>query len=455
MTSITQQLAEWVVNARYEDIPQRGVERVRERVLDSLGCAIGGMSVSTGKTLTQWIKVQGARPECTIICAGFKTTPSLATFANAVAGHALEYDDTATFSTHPSNPMTAAMLAVGEKLKVSGRDAILAWLVGWEVLAQTARISSGPKGPELINRGWFNQGFQPALGVAALTAKLMKLDVRQTQMALGNAAAAMSGLMKNRASDSKSFVSGNAAMHGVMAAELVSMGFTANEDIIGGDDGIARMIGVEGTDPQRVLAGLGSWDMAVNGSTFKFYASCAAGHWSQDAMRAILAKRPIAPEAIETIEVFISDMLPQNMPFHLPQTGLQAKYSLEYNVTAVALDGKAGMHQYTDAKVLRPEAQALMKRVVYHPVSGPIGQGRLGSRVIIKLKSGETFEETVNVIHGAPSNPASWQDLTDKFNECTEGVLPVTQRDRVNELCGRLDQLGSLRELAEAVSGAA
>jgi 2-methylcitrate dehydratase PrpD len=283
----------------------------------------------------------------------------------------------------------------------------------------------------------------------------MGFDVRQTSMALGNAAAAMAGVMKNRASDTKSFIAGNAAMHGVMAAELVALGFTANEHILDGEDGVARMIGTPGVDPERVLAGLGSWDMAVNGSTIKRFASCAAGHWSQDAMASILQRRPTTPDEIETIDVYLNGFLMSNMPFHAPQTGLQGKYSIEFDVASIALYGKAGMHQYTDAVVQGPEAQAMMKRVTHHPVDGAVGAGRLGSRVVVQLKSGEVLEETVNILRGAPSNPLSWQELTDKFNECAEPVTTQAQRAKVVDLCSRLDQVDDMSEVAAAVGGGA
>jgi 2-methylcitrate dehydratase PrpD len=452
--SVTQRLAEWIVAARYEDLPPVTPERVRERVLDTLGVAFGGMSTSTGKTLVAWIKAQEAKPQSTILGVGFKTTPSLATFANAVAGHALEFDETATFSGHPANPLTAATLVLGEQFHASGQDAILAWMVGWEVVSQTARIGSGPTGPELLNRGWFNQGFQPALGVAAVASKLMGFDVRQTRMALGNAAAAMAGVMKNRASDTKAFIAGNAAMHGVMAAELVALGFTANEDILDGEDGVARMIGSPGIDPERVLANLGAWDMAVNGSTIKRFASCAAGHWSQDAMLNILQRRSIAPEEIETINVYLNGFLMPNLPFHAPKTGLQGKYSIEFDVAAVALYGKAGMAQYTDAVVQSREAQAMMQRVTHHPVEGAIGAGRLGSRVVVQLKNGDVLEDTVNVLRGATSNPLTWQELTAKFDDCAEGVTTPAQRTKVIDLCGRLEQIKDMSEVAAAVAGA-
>ena len=89
-----------------------------------------GLSVSTGQIITQWVRAQGATPESTVVGGGFKSTASLATLANATAGHALEFDDIAAFSGHYANPLTAATLAVGEKLDASGRDVILAWMVG-------------------------------------------------------------------------------------------------------------------------------------------------------------------------------------------------------------------------------------------------------------------------------------------------------------------------------------
>jgi 2-methylcitrate dehydratase PrpD len=276
-TSVTQQLAEWVAKAGHEDLPEVGIHRVAERFIDSLGVQFAGLSVSTGQIITQWVKAQGGRPESTVVGGGFKSTASLATLANATAGHALEFDDIAAFSGHYANPLTAATLAVGEKLDASGRDVILAWMIGYEVICQTAKpCMDGPRNT-LLWSGWFNQGFQPVLGVAAAAARLMGLDVNQIRMAFGNAASAMAGVLKNRGSNTKSFTAGNAAMHGVMAAELAGLGFTANEDILDGDDGVARLLGREVGDPQKVLDGLGSWDMATRGSTRTRSSTCCDG----------------------------------------------------------------------------------------------------------------------------------------------------------------------------------
>src|SRR5207245_291075 len=115
-----------------------------------------------------WVRDQAAAPGCTVVANRFRTTASLAALVNATAGHALDFDDSATFSSHPSNPLTASILALGEKLGSSGADAVLAFLVGWEVICQTNKPCAHPHGNTLLQKSWHNQGFQPALGVAAV-----------------------------------------------------------------------------------------------------------------------------------------------------------------------------------------------------------------------------------------------------------------------------------------------
>jgi 2-methylcitrate dehydratase PrpD len=444
--SVTEQLARWVVEVEDADVPPVAVERVGHLVLDSLGNQFAGMAVPTGRILSEWVRTQGGTPVCTVTAQAYKTTPALATLANGAASHALENDDIATFSSHPNSPLTAAALALGEKLGRSGRAFVGAWAVGWEVTAQTMKVCLGPRGNELINRGWFNQGFQETLGVAALSARLLALDVDQTRMALGHAASAMAGLMKNRGTDTKGFTAGSAAMHGVIAAELAAAGFTADPDILDGDLGVARLLGLEAGDPARMLDGLGSWNLAVHGSTIRLHACCGAAHWSMDALQRILRRHPVPPEEIEAIEVEIPDFLTEMMPIHDPRTGLEGKYSLEYNVAVVALDGRAGIHQYTDEAVQRSAARELMRRVHTVPLDGP-----LQSRVVLTCRDGEQLEETVVRAHGTPTDPLTDEERLGKFRECAGTLAPEAQRELIVELTSRLDSLGDVGDLARAI----
>ena len=448
--SVTEEVATWIVEVDGVDVPSVAVERVRHLVLDSIGNQFAGMAASTGHLLSTWVRSQGGSAKSTLTAQDFKSTAALATLANSAASHALENDDIATFSSHPSSPLTAAALAVGEQRRCLGRELVVAWAIGWEVTAQTMKVCLGPRGNELINRGWFNQGFQETLGVAALVSRLMRLDVDQTRMALGHAASAMAGMMKNRGTDTKGFTAGSAAMHGVMAAELAALGFTADRDILDGELGVARLLGLEHGDPAKVGDGLGSWDLATRGSTIRLHACCGAAHWSMDALQHILQRRPVAPEEIEAIDVEIPGFLTDMVPIHQPRSGLEAKYSLEYDLAVVSLDGRAGIHQYSDEALQRPEAQRLMDRVTTIPTDGP-----LQSRVVLTLRDGECLEEVVSCTHGNPADPLTETERLGKFHECARTLASDAQCDQIVDLTSRLESLTDVSELAEALGAGA
>jgi 2-methylcitrate dehydratase PrpD len=159
----------------------------------------------------------------------------------------------------------------------------------------------------------------------------------------------------------------------------------------------------------------------------------------------------VAANEIESITAYLPAFLLDMMPYHEPQTGLQAKYSLEYDLAAIALDAKAGMKQYTDDAVRRPVAQDLMKRISYVGVQPQDGQIALESRVVLKLVGGEEIEQTVNTSLGTPADPLTREEVLEKFHECSEDVLSEQQRDTVIELCERIDSLDTLGDLADVI----
>jgi 2-methylcitrate dehydratase PrpD len=167
-----------------------------------------------------------------------------------------------------------------------------------------------------------------------------------------------------------------------------------------------------------------------------------------DALQQILRRHPIEPDEIEAIDVEIPEFLLPMVPFHDPDTGLRAKYSLEYDMAAIALDGRAGIEQFTDEAVRRPEAISMMKRVNAIPTTGVFE-----SRVVVTLRDGEQLDATANRAHGNPADPLSDEERLAKFHECAAALAPVEQRDRVVELAGRLDSLPDVGELT-AVLGA-
>ena len=320
MSSVTQQLAEWIVATRYDDLPDISVSRVGERFIDSLGVQFAGMSVQTGQMITAWARAQGCAPVSPVVGRDFRTTAALGRFGQRHSRPCAGIRRHRHVQWPLREPVDCGDLGSGGESRLVGqrRRAGLDGRLGGHPPDRDPCMD-GPRNT-LLWRGWFNQGFQPTLGVAALTAKLMGLNVTQTRRALANAASSMGGVLKNRGSDTKSFRRAMPPCTGSWPPSWPRLGFTGNEDILDGDDGVIRMMGLEVGDPQKVLNGLGEWDMAVRGSTLRLHASCRSrlGSRRHAAHRAAASRHP---DEIESITVYLPAFLMDMMPYHQPQTG--------------------------------------------------------------------------------------------------------------------------------------
>ena len=91
-------------------------------------------------------------------------------------------------------------------------------------------------------------------------------------------------------------------MHGVIAAELIAWDSPRNPDILDGEDGIIRMIGLGGRGSAESGAGPRNWEMATRGSTMRLHASCGAGHWGRTAIGGSSESRPMIPTRSSPID---------------------------------------------------------------------------------------------------------------------------------------------------------
>src|SRR5205814_2609244 len=128
--------------------------------------------------------------------------------------------------THPTVPVLSASLAIGERLGVSGRTFLDAFLTGFEVECKIAEAIN----PSHYQRGFHSTGTIGTFGAAASAARLLGLTREQIPHALGIAASASSGIRVNFGSMTKPLHAGRAAENGIVAAELAARGFTAGDD---------------------------------------------------------------------------------------------------------------------------------------------------------------------------------------------------------------------------------
>ena len=107
---------------------------------------------------------------------------------------------------------------------------------------------------------------------------------------------------------------------------------------------------------------------------------------------------------------------------HRPTTGLQGKFSMEYCMSILLLDRKAGLIEYQDAVVRRPDVQEMIKRINFYidPEAEQAGLDKMTSILRIHLKNGKVLSDRAEFAKGSPSNPMSYDEVADKFRGCAE-----------------------------------
>src|SRR5436190_2962447 len=301
-----------------------------------------------------------AKP-ATVIGTAMKAPPRFAAFANGMSIHADDYDDTGS-ALHVAAPILPPAFALCEEKQRSGRDLLLAFHVGVEAASKI--------GEAIFNRhdreGFHTPGTIGSFGSAAACAKLRGLTVEQTAHALGLAASQASGIRRNFGSMTKAFHAGHAAESGSVAADLAALGFTAAGDVLETPLGFFQAAG-GGFDPSRIVGRLGKpWMFRSPGDLIKRFPCGTIQQSVMDEMLNLIQRNNIRAADVEKVDVGGNQSNFNTLFRHRPTTGLEAKFSMEFSVAILLLERKAGLDQFTDAVVQRPDVQDMIRRVNFY-----------------------------------------------------------------------------------------
>ncbi len=183
----TQELAKYVVDAKFEDFPKEAVERAKELFMDFVGATLGGSTTRVGKIIIDYIKEMKASPEAGVVGGRFKTTMGNAAWTNTVVGHIHELESIGWQGALNPTSILAVSLAVGQKAGVGGREVLTGYILGYEIQARTSIASL----PASAKRGDpFKFMF---FGCAAAAGKLLNLNADQMATAFGLAGSQSGG----------------------------------------------------------------------------------------------------------------------------------------------------------------------------------------------------------------------------------------------------------------------
>jgi 2-methylcitrate dehydratase PrpD len=362
---------------------------------------------------------------------------------NGNMGHALDFDDTfpiaVHYNMHPSAAVIPAVLSLAEKNGLSGRKALAAYVVGMEVTYRVGAAMSA----FIPQSGWHPTPVIGTLGAAAACANLLDLGPMQVRNALGIAASLAGGLLKNFGSMTKPLHAGNAVRNGVIAAELASLGFTANGAVFDGWNGFAQMFGdkkISGLMGAETDLGR-QWKLVSIGLGFKPYPSCRSTHTSIDATMHLRNEFHITAGQVAEIICKISPIHTQMARFHKPESGYQGKFSIPYCVATALSKGTVCLADFTDDKVKASEAQKLLSRVRFlHPDEADQKGMDLAAEITIRLTDGSQYSYRVSLPKGEPENPMTDEELTAKFEACSRLILDKKDANKILNIIRNLEE---------------
>ena len=448
--SPTQIIADFIVNTTYEAIPDKAIQIARMSLIDGIGTCLAGSASDAGRIITDYVREGNSRPEATVIAKGFKTSAAEAALANGTMMHALDYDDCAeNFLGHPTTVILPAVLALGESVGISGKEALLAYILGYEV---GNKIGFG-MGPTHFDAGWHATATIGALAAVTASVKVLKLDVQQTRMAIGIAASLASGLRQNVGTMTKPLHAGNSARSGVFAARLAQKGFTADAGILEAPIGYARVFGgTAAASLEKMTRHLGDpFEMVSGPPIIKLYPSCRATAGPLDAMLNIVSQHDIEAADVAEVECRTSSHTPTVLIHPSPKTALEGKFSLQYCMAVAIVDKGAGLSQFTDDRVQDARVQELMVKVRYtHPPemgSSPADSLRGRVEIVVRLKDGSEFSSRVEAAKGDTENPLTESEIESKFLDCARLVFSPPEARRCLEKISTLEKVKDISAL--------
>jgi 2-methylcitrate dehydratase PrpD len=438
-------LARYAVTTAYADIPAAARHEAARSLLNWIGCAVGGSQhAAVDKALAALLPF-AAGGQCTILGRRERTDALHASLINGLSAHVLDFDDTHLRTLlHPSVPVASALLALGEHQPISGRDFLLAFIVGVEIECRIANAIWFAH-----NSHWYITGTAGVFGAAAASARVLRLNENQTTHALGIAGAQSAGTREMAGTMTKAFIHGRAAQNGLLAALLAHQGFTSAESSLDGPHGFAHVLAPE-RDLAVLTAGLGTtYEILAN--SYKPFACGVVAHPVIDACIQLRHENKLNVADIERVALRVSPRALELTGIKEPPNGLKSKWSIYHSAAVALADGAAGEHQYSDERVNAPEVRALRAKI---SATADAQLTEIAAHVTVKLKNGSALEKRIDRVVGSAENPMSDRDLEMKVRGLARGVLPATQTDAMIALAWRIDELADVAEVARAAAAA-
>jgi 2-methylcitrate dehydratase PrpD len=470
--TLTEHLTEMGMSLGVDAITPSAYAAAKKMLLDALGCALAGhREPGAGESAAQMAE-WGGKPEASILLYGARAPAPNAAFANSAMIHALDYDDVymPPGALHLTSMMVPAMLAGAEMSGATGREALAAMIMGFEIAGRLGIVECEYRRSAAFLPSSIDGGF----GAVVTMARLLGLTPDQCADAMGinYAQAAGNRQALHDMTLTKRIQPALAVRSALWAVALARRGVTGPRRALEGESGFFKTY-LNGEIPDaEEFTRPKDW-FEVENTAIKRYTSCGAGHPCQEAAEILAREEDLQPADIDRVEIFPRDMKDGivGQPFEIgrnPQ--VDAQFSAAYAVAFALLRGTPRIEDFTDEAVrAHTDVAELAKQVGfaetpdeipeilmdappdYLPYAtrsyGVIVHTRDGRRLVRARCPAQTFEAL----------SVTFDDVVPKYRACAaySGVCDQDRSEAILEAVRTLDSAPSIDGLLDLLRGPA
>jgi len=440
-TTVEDELASFVNNTSYADIPAEAVRSAERAFVDTIGVTLAGSDRNAGARAMRM--AEGEQGKTTLLGCNGNSSLYEAVFANATAGHALDFDDTALSATdgHPSVPMVAPLLAIGEREQATGQELLTAYVIGFETQAYLV----APISPSHYKEGWHATATLGVFGATAAIASLLNLTEDEVRHALNIAASMPAGIKRNLGSMTKPIHAGQAARSGVSATCLAAEGINADPTAISGERGFFDLYrGREAPDMAASHDLKNQWRLLSDGIDIKKYPCCYYTHAAIYGVSQLIENHSLNREEIESIRIEASRGAIDAVKHDDPESPAQAKFSMPYLIAYAVINGTVDLNAFERHSISNPAVEDIRKEITF-----ALEQDRpyddYGASLTIETTAGAVYERTQDQPPGTHEDPLTDVELRKKFEMCWRVIQP---KEPAEATYRRLDSLRDINDIS-------
>ena len=452
MPGIEEEFVNYILNAKYQDLPAGVIDTAKHMILTIIGTSIAGATLEGCEALVEQTKGWGGKEEASILLYGGKVPAHNAALVNSYMARALDFDDGIRPGMHVGASAVPAALSASELAEgCNGKEFITALVVGAEVADRINLVSDYD--------GFDPTGICSIFAATAAVSRILRLDREQAWNALAIAFNKSGGSFQSNIEGALSvrLIQGFVAQGGILSAQLAEKGFTGPKNFLEGIYGYFHLYAKDKYNAFAVTGELGK-RFEFSKTMFKKYPSCGDTISSTEAMLDLVRDNDITPDNVAQITIKVTPYAYKLVggPFTIGQNPrVNAQFSIRYCVANALLRKSSRLEHFEEFLINDRKIMNIVEKIRIEPDHTLDERDETAVEMQVKAKSGDLYNKRIDVAAGFPERPLGTEEIMERFWNCTgyaKKPLPQEKVEKLASLIGKLEEVEDIRSLIPLAS---